>query len=63
MSSDCQSHNLWDHKSRENVENFKENYLRDGSFHKNETLYLLKEKERFDSFYKQNILLEIVDGF
>jgi len=28
--------------------------LRDGSFPKNETVYLLKERERFGSFYKQN---------
>jgi len=36
--------------------------LRDDSFYKNETLYLLKERERFDSFYKQNILLKIIGG-
>ena len=67
MSSDCQSDNLWDHKSREKVENFKEKLLRDGGFHKNETVYLLKERERererFGSFYKQNIFLEIIGGF
>jgi len=42
--------------------------LRDVGFHKNETVYLLKERERFGSFYKhrerfgsfykQNIFLE-----
>jgi len=41
--------------------------LRDGGFHKNETVYLLKERERererFGSFYKQNIFLEIIGGF
>jgi len=38
--------------------------LRDGGFHKNETLYFLKRKrERVGSFYKQNIFLEIVGGF
>jgi len=37
--------------------------LRDGDFHKNETVYLLKERERFDSFYKQNIFLEVIGGF
>jgi len=35
--------------------------LRDGSFHK--TVYLLKERERFGSFYKQNIFLDIIGGF
>jgi len=52
VSSDCQSDNLWDHKSREKVEIFKRNSLRDGGFHKNETVYLLKETERVGSFYK-----------
>jgi len=37
--------------------------LRDGDFHKNETVYLLKERERFGSFYKQNIFLEIIGSF
>jgi len=37
--------------------------LRDGGFHKNETVYLLKERERFGSFYKQDISLEIIGGF
>jgi len=37
--------------------------LRDGGFHKNETVYLLKERERVGSFYKHNIFSEIVDGF
>jgi len=39
--------------------------LRDGSFHKNEIVYVLKErkKERFGSFYKQNIFLEIIGSF
>jgi len=32
--------------------------LRDGGFHKNETGYLKeRERERFGSFYKQNIYL------
>jgi len=46
MSPDCQSDNLWDHKSREKVKTLKRNCLRDGGFHKNETVYLLKERER-----------------
>jgi len=39
--------------------------LRDGGFHKNEIVYLLKERERekFGSFYKQNIFLERIGGF
>ena len=32
-------------------------------FHKNETVYLLKERERVDSFYKENIFLEIIGDF
>jgi len=32
-------------------------------FHKNETIYLLKERERVGSFYKQNIFLDIVGSF
>jgi len=36
--------------------------LRDGGFHKNETIYLRK-RERVGSLYKQNILLEIIGGF
>ena len=32
--------------------NFKEICLRDGGFHKNETVYLFKERERFGSFYQ-----------
>ena len=64
VSSDCQSDILWDHKSRKKVGKFKRNCLRDGGFHKNETLYFLKRKrERVGSFYKQNIFLEIVGGF
>jgi len=34
--------------------------LRDDGFYKNETVYLLKERERFGNFYKQNIFLEII---
>jgi len=37
--------------------------LRDGGFHKNETVYLLKERERVGGFYKQNSFLEIINGF
>ena len=37
--------------------------MRGGGFHENETVYLLKERERFGSFYKQNIFLEIIGGF
>jgi len=37
--------------------------LRDGGFHKNETIYFLKQRERFGNFYKQNIFLEIIGGF
>jgi len=37
--------------------------LRDSGFHKNEIVYLLKERERFGSFYKQNIFSEILAGF
>jgi len=37
--------------------------LRDGGFYKHEIVYLLKERERVGSFYKQNIFLEIVSGF
>jgi len=34
--------------------------LRDDGFYKNETVYLLKERERFGNIYKQNIFLEII---
>jgi len=37
--------------------------LRDDCFHNNEIVYLLKEREGFGSFYKQNIFLEIFGGF